>query len=216
MRKITFKAPVALLTFAIGVALVACSLIYRHALTQIFTDLPFVFASSEESEEYAVYSALIKDEFVKDNVKLLVISDRTLFYANPDYLNSTTYEERIQQTKKFYPSVPEDAIVDFETKHLQPFGLSPKFNLPVMYKLIDYARLERDKDGTSIRSFYEEYPEARGIISLSRVGFNKLRNEAFVRVEYTFCPLCGHGGMVLLKKESGIWRVVEDLGGWVS
>jgi hypothetical protein len=216
MRKTTPKALVALLTFAIGVALVACSLIYRHALTQIFTDLPFVFAPSEESEEYAVYSALIKDEFVKDNVKLLVISDQTLFYANPDYLNSTTNEDRIQQSKKFYPTVPEDAVIDFETKHLQPFGLSPKLNLPVKYKLIDKTRLERDKDGAGIRSFYEEFPKARGIISLSRVGFNRERNQAFARVEYTFCPLCSHGGMVFLRKEWGMWRVVENFGGWAS
>jgi hypothetical protein len=216
MRRITLKIFVASLTFVIGVAAATLWFIYRPSPSHLLTNLSSGFTPSEEIEEYAVYSALLKGAFVKDNVKLLVISDRTLFYANPDYLERTTAEERIQDMKNYYHSVGEETLRDFEAKHMRASVLRPNFSLPVKYALMDETKLERDEEGVGIGSFHKMYPDAGGMISLSKVGFNNDRDEAFVRVEYIFCPLCSHGGFVLLRKQWGVWRVVENFGGWAS
>ena len=63
---------------------------------------------------------------------------------------------------------------------------------------------------------FEKYPDARGVISLSKVGFNQAKTEAFVRVEFTHCGLCGRGDQVLLVKKSGVWTVKEIFNLWVS
>ena len=173
----------------------------------------------ENAEEYEVYSVLITERFIKDRVKLLVIQDQTLYYANPDYLKSTTSEERIQDLKKYCPSVDESALRDFEAKHMQPSKLDMKFKLPLRYILINKTEVDETpvlEAGKLVESFYEKYPETEGLISLSKVGFNKDHNQAFVRVEFTFCPLCSFGEKVLLKKEFGTWKIANTFGGWVS
>jgi hypothetical protein len=214
MGEITLKVFVTFLTFVVGVTVATLWSIYHSPPSQMLTGVSSNFTASEESEEYAVYSALIMNEFVKDkdDVKLLVISDRTQFYANPDYLKSTGSEERIRDMKKYHPTVAEDTLRDYEAKHVQPSRLDANFNLPVKYILFDEASLEKDEEGARMFAFYEKYQDAGGMISLSKVGFNKDRTEALVRVKLIFCPLCSLGGKVLLRKERGAWRVVENFG----
>lgn len=161
------------------------------------------------------YSALIRESFLKDEVKLLVIQNRTLFYANPDYLKSTTSEERAQDMKRYGQSVDESALRDFEAKHMQSFGINPDFDLPVRYVLANEDEFDESSDqrGDSvIQTFYQRYPDAQGMIALSRVGFNDARDQAFVRIEFTFCPLCSYGEKVLLKKELGEWKIADRFG----
>src|SRR5262249_43919834 len=106
----------------------------------------------ENAEEYAVYSALIRERFINEHVKILVIQNRTLYYANPDYLKSTTAEERIQDLKKYCPSVDESALNDFEAKHMKPGELDANFTLPLKYVLVDKAEFDeaQTKDGREI------------------------------------------------------------------
>jgi hypothetical protein len=213
MRRITPKIGVLLLTFTVGVATVA------------FWSIPH-FIPPEETEEYAVYSALLKELFVKDETKLLIIQNQTLFYENPDYLKSTTSDERIRDMRKYYPSVAEDTLADFDTKYMQPSELIPKFNLPIKYVLIDKlpaervlideSELDKGKGRTQTQALFEKYPGVGGVISLSKVGFSKDMTEAFVSVEFTHCALCGRGDKVLLGRKSGVWKVKAIYNGWVS
>jgi hypothetical protein len=209
MGKITLKVFAAFITFMVGVTTAMLWHTYHRTPPRLSSCLSANSSPSEESGEtegYAVYSALIKDEFVKEDVKLLVISERTQFY-DPDYLQSTTSEQRIQDLKKEYASVAEDTLRDYEAKHIQPSTLEAKFDLPVKYILVDEAKLGQAEEGARILAFQEQYKDAGGIISLSKVGFNKDRNEALVRVAYLLCPLCRHSGKVLLRKVGGVWKV---------
>jgi hypothetical protein len=207
MGRITLKVFVAFLAFVLGVTAATLWPTYRSSPPRRPACVPSNSHTSDDSDEYAVFSALIKDEFVKDDVKLLVISDSTQFY-DPDYLKSTSSEQRIQDLKKEDASVAEDTLRDYEAKHIQPSTLKAKFDLPVKYILLDEAKLGPEEEGARIMAFQEQYKDAGGMISLSKVGFNKDRNEALVRVAYVFCPLCRHSGKVLLRKVGGVWKVV--------
>ena len=176
-------------------------------------------AQNESSDEYAVYSAALAKMFLDDHPDLLVIRNRTLFYANPDYLKSTTADQRVQEMKRFFPGVAEATLRDFDAKHLGSSQLTSNFDLPIKYVLIDndaFSETSKENPGEMFRDFNQRYSGAHGIIALSRVGFNNSRDQAFVRVEFTFCPLCSHGDRVLLKKESGKWTVVDTFQTWVS
>src|SRR4051812_20899447 len=114
MKNIVLKLAV---TFTLVVC-VACS----HASSTSSTTI-----EPKASDEYAVYSALIKKSFLEDSANLLVIRNHTLFYANPDYLKSTTVDQRVQELKRYYPSVDESALRDFDMKHLKSTELTSNF-----------------------------------------------------------------------------------------
>ena len=216
MKKIFRRLAIVLLTLVIGLGAAGLWL-YRSLRPSLSAYTSSV--ESETSDEYAVYSALIRESYLEDGVKMLVIQNRTLFYGNPDYLKITTAEQRVQDMRRYCQSVDESALRDFQSKHLQSSEVTANFDLPVRYLLVnkdDFDESSDEKARLVIAEFYQRYPDARGMIALSRVGFNQTRDQAFLRVEFTFCPLCSHGGKVLLKKEWGKWKVVDSFGGWAS
>jgi len=64
--------------------------------------------------------------------------------------------------------------------------------------------------------FYKEYRGAQGIMMLSRVGFDRNKNEALVYIGNQSDWLAGVGYYVLLRKESGKWVVKDQLMAWIS
>ncbi len=224
MQKTKFKILIAFLTFIVGVTVVL-SVAYRNS---IFQNSNITFSNNTESdelEEYAVYSALLNEMFVKDGAKFLVISDYAMFQDKFGE-QELSLNEKLQRKEKYYPSVAEDTFIDFDAKSTQSSKLKSNFNLSVKYVLINEDELtknilaneeEKEKDKKEGKYFlYDKYPDAGGLISFSKVGFNKEKNQAFVEVELTFCGLCGSGDYVLLQKEQGIWKVKEIFNRWVS
>ncbi|MFL6650763.1 MAG: hypothetical protein ACJ8J7_05695 [Sulfurifustaceae bacterium] len=66
------------------------------------------------------------------------------------------------------------------------------------------------------KAFYRQYPNAPGLIGVSRVGFNSQATQAVVYIEIGCGPLCGNGFMAHLKRGLSGWKVekIEHL--WVS
>ena len=206
MRKFSLKIAVGIFAFIIGIFAVGLWFVYPLSLTQTFDiSMPAVI-ETEAREEYAVYSVVINSLILKDksSLKRLTISNETSFYDNSAYLEDTTFEQRLQDLKKYYQSVGEETLIDYELKNVRPSKIRPDFNLPIEYLLVN----EKDTEKSKGRA-------AALMVRLSKVGFNQERNEAFVYIEY-FCPLCGFGSYVHLEKESGLWKIKERFGGWVS
>lgn len=214
MKRNTFNL---IISFAliVGFAFITFLFIYRNNQSQSLPISLSDFSTSEETEEYAVYSALLEKLFVKDDVKLLVIRKQTLFSIN-NYFIRTAVEESFSDMKKLFSSVSEDAFRDYRIKNQYPSILSSKFILSVKYVFTDEFEFNKDKDAAWIASFFEKYPDARGIIQLSKIGFNKDRTEAFVFAEFICSPLCSGGNNILLEKNSGVWKVKEKFEGWKS
>ena len=64
--------------------------------------------------------------------------------------------------------------------------------------------------------FYAKYPDAKGILALSRVGFNQAKDTAVLYTEYQSGPTAGEGDVVLMKKTDGRWTVQENSMFWQS
>jgi len=214
MRRNTFK-PIIFITLILGLVAIVFLFVYHSVPSQRLASPPPDFNVSQETEGYAVYSALLKELFIKDDVKLLLIQKQTISAANHPLI-SATYEVPISDVKKHFPSVSEDTFQDYMSKNGQSSTLSSKFNLPVEYVVIDEVEPKKGKDSELLASLYEKHPNARGIIRLSKVGFNKDRTEAFVFIEFRCEPFCGRGDNVLLEKPVGVWKVKEVFVGWKS
>ena len=72
------------------------------------------------------------------------------------------------------------------------------------------------KKGSRWTDFEDKYPGARGFVAFSRVGFNADGDEAIASMGYRCGDLCGAGGLYILVKEDGNWKVQEELMVWQS
>ncbi len=224
MRKFKLKFFIGILAFTLGIVGVL-SFTFGDSISHKLDVLSKNSADIEISEEYAVYSSILNEMFLKEGVKLLVISDQAMFHDRfgEQQLSS---DERLQHKKRYYSSVDDDTFIDFEAKSLISSKLESKFKISINYILINEneliekilrneAEIEKDKkDGKY--NLYDKYPVARGLIKFSKIGFNKKRNQAFVEVNFTHCGLCGSGDYVLLEKKQDVWKIKEIFNRWVS
>jgi hypothetical protein len=218
---------VGLSTFFIGLFAVSMWLIAEHQNQQKpeFSILEVSSATvappqiSAETEKYAVYSALIKDMYLKDNIKLLVIGrgvgcDTPTENEEMDEISNQMEEYAI---KKF-PFLQQETINDFRAKSKQCIFWEKQLDIPAKYVLVTEKHIEQlfKKDEDGWQGFYSKYPNSSGIIGLSNVGFNREMNQAFVATSKSCGGLCGAGYYVLLEKENGVWKVSSQTMTWVS
>jgi hypothetical protein len=65
------------------------------------------------------------------------------------------------------------------------------------------------------RRFFRRHPSSPGMITLSRVAFDRDSTRAVVSVD-VFCPMCGHGETLLLRRRDRVWRVEDSVHRWVN
>ena len=70
----------------------------------------------------------------------------------------------------------------------------------------------RDYWGT----FARQYPDARGILSFSRIAYGPSGKEAMAYLSFSCGFVCGHGLAVVLEERDGHWVAVEHLYLWES
>jgi hypothetical protein len=64
--------------------------------------------------------------------------------------------------------------------------------------------------------FYGRYPQAPGITTFSKVGFNAKRDQALVYMGTQSNWTVGTGYYLLLKKVNGTWSIDQQVMIWVS
>ncbi|HEX6575930.1 MAG TPA: hypothetical protein VF042_13255, partial [Gemmatimonadaceae bacterium] len=59
--------------------------------------------------------------------------------------------------------------------------------------------------------FRQKYPGARGILRLSRPGFDQKGKNALVYYRFSCGTLCGKVGYVLLRKSGDTWNIIQQV-----
>ncbi|MFL6285748.1 MAG: hypothetical protein ACJ74Q_21630 [Pyrinomonadaceae bacterium] len=163
-----------------------------------------------------VYAAALDARYVADakllgrEAKLLLVVDKT-----------SADLERFRERRKEMRLAPQDVLDDFEAKNSQPRALNSDFGLKVRTLTVseeEVRRLAQVKDGTmDSKPLQDKYPDASGVITLSRVGFNRDFTQALVEVDRGWCGRgCGEGTFVLLVKEDSRWKIREYYGGYMA
>ena len=163
------------------------------------------------AEEYEVYSALIESVY---NNALIVIEDTT---AQPDS-GLFSPPDAVRFMRNYHPELGDEIWSDFQTKNEKPSVLEGRFTLSVRYEFISKQEIESifSKNASGWDDFYAKYPGSKGILTLSRVGFNEANDTAVLYAGNQSHWVAGEGNMVLMKKTAGRWTVQGEAMMWIS
>ena len=163
------------------------------------------------ADEYDVYSALIQSVYIDaTQPKQIVISA-----VNAD--QNVNFGVAAGAIKSFWPELGDDILGDFKAKNRVSSALEHTFTLSVPYTLISEQELASIFSITADWDrFYAKYPDSKGFLTLSRVGFNRAKDTAVLYTEHQSGGTAGEGDVVLMKKTDGRWTVEDNSMFWQS
>ena len=171
---------------------------------------PTAAASQLDAEQTAVYAALVQTEFPAD---MLVIMDTTATDAS-----STPLDTTLGYVLKNLGAVDPGTVASFRARNAAPGAFPAGLSLGVPYQLLSQARLNAlftlNADGWQM--FYDQFPHAPGILTLSAVGFDVAFDQALVYAGIQSQALDGSGTYYLLVKTNGAWTVSQRVQVWTS
>ena len=162
-------------------------------------------------EEYEIYSSIIKQFYILPNTKQVIIEERTFRY---DF--GVDNDEPWREKSKKGESIDESAAEDYETKNSSKWLLDKNsFKLPVKTSLVtddDLKAIFHGKWGDlEWINYYRRFPESRGFVMFSRIGFNTERTQALMYVGSRCGPHCGDIHFLLLEKAGGTWTIKKEI-----
>lgn len=153
----------------------------------------------DDQQAYEIYSAILPSEWpIRDaHTKTLIIQTETKGFEmclRPDK----------ESEEKLGP-----AISDYTRLNAKPLLLQRRIDIETPYQLIMAEQLNT-KSNAGWEEFGRRYPDSRGWIELSAVGFNNEKTVAVVYMGHHCGPLCGGGGFHVLKKKAGRWVELKE------
>jgi hypothetical protein len=161
-----------------------------------------------EAEEYAVYSAMIQQNPIGfDLGSSILVRGQTVSDL-----------ESLERTLEQVDPLPPKLVDSYRSRNTARYALNPNLDIELDYALMPEEEFEEIflQKGSVWTRFQERYPEASGVVIFSRVGFGASEDEALVLMGYRCGDLCGAGGLYLLAKEKGGWKIQEPLMVWIS
>lgn len=107
--------------------------------------------------------------------------------------------------------IPADLIRDFCAKTTKPEPVWPELGVRLQVKLLSRTELasffstKRTQKPDGWDRFYTKYPKSPGIITISRVGFNKSGDMAMFYMGSQSHWLAGSGHIYVFRKQGGKW-----------
>ncbi len=168
-------------------------------------------ADQVKLEEQAVYAALLKDMF---SAPMVVLMEKTS--TDPGGVENTV--STVESASKNLPGIDSATVEDFISRNDKSYALAEDMNIGVKYVLLTQTEMNQffgqNQDGW--QAFYKNYPDAPGITSLSRVGFNPTYDQALVYIGTQSHYLAGAGYYALMVKVNGTWAVSIKSMTWIS
>jgi hypothetical protein len=114
--------------------------------------------------------------------------------------------------------VASSTLDSFRARNDTSYPIRADMELGGPYTLLSQAAknkiFSQNQSGWDI--FYNRYPQAPGITTLSRVGFNTTLDQALVYIGTQSNWLAGSGYYLLLKKVDQAWSIDQQVMVWVS
>jgi hypothetical protein len=178
--------------------------------------------SVQDSEEYAVLSALLNAKYSSSEIQRFVITVDTSSATKQAFIG---YRAGITFSGRKRPETSPDLAADFDAKNKVSYRLENHFTLKVPYVLVTSDELhgfffplkeDSQPDMESWPHFYQKYPGAPGILTFSRVGFNDKKDQALLYCAYQRGLLGGGGRFFVLSKINGSWEIKNEVIVWLS
>jgi hypothetical protein len=210
MQRLLHVARWLLITFGLGVvALFAAHLALRPN--------PELAAS----EQYNVLSAYIEPNLTGESHDLgsrngLVVIDGRTTFSEP-LVNSNKFKqyalllESTGHAKATIRQLRRSLVFEFWAANLRDVTLERRFQLRLRYELATAQQMELYPS----EAFFARFPSSYGVLTFSRVAFNRDLTEAFFYTEH-LCGFCGEGKFVYMRKTGGKWVVADTAPTWIS
>ncbi|MHC4944391.1 MAG: hypothetical protein ACYTG7_15350 [Planctomycetota bacterium] len=179
-----------------------------------------VYAAYFSSDYYSIYDLLVIQSLT--SIWFSLNADDDNFYrkvgldpSDPEVRNRDP--ARLLGIRLRRMNIPHDVLKSFHERNKQRVHHREDMDLGIDYVLL--SRKENNRifsQGKGWRLFREEFPDARGLTVLSRVGLNDDRTVALLYVGFYGGMLWGDGFVILFKKIDGTWKRAAGLRIWVS
>jgi hypothetical protein len=175
------------------------------------TPSPTPAADQVNVEEQAVYAFLLPEMY--ENKGYVIMATTA---TDPTGVDNTS--QTLDYVLQNMHDVDSETAESFRARNDTAYPIRPDMELGSPYTLITQAERSRifgqNQSGWEI--FYNRHPQAPGITTLSRVGFNKAYNQALVYIGTQSNWLAGAGHFILLKKGPEGWSIDQQVMTWVS
>ena len=168
------------------------------------------FVDEAERDEYAVYSLSIQHVYLrnllshnKNPIETIVITAETNDLGEY-WIDKFTEELRDKE-------IGEDVVIDWRAANRSTVQLQRKFDLLYEYYLAPRDELDKFDPDNFFGEFYKKYPYSNGLISVSRIGFDKEDDTALIHVIHSYGTLGANYYFILLKKTDGTWGITKRI-----
>jgi hypothetical protein len=173
-----------------------------------------------ELDDYVIYATILTHRELRGLSKTPLIRQRTF---TMDALSVWTDKEGLEPVRRLLGEVPGllgETIDNFIEKNRLPIDLKP-IPMGFPYRLLPESERQQLFGITAgIEAGYQklrrDFPDSHGLISLSRVGFDRDRRQSIVAFGHQFGGRSGHGHYIFLEPRDGLWHVIWSTRGWVS
>jgi hypothetical protein len=169
-------------------------------------------------EEYEIYSAIISKHYIKDGVRLVVVTTPTCCQVSQAQKDQVM--PRIQYSVHAEPLPSQETLDSYVERNRTSVKVHKLFRLNVALKIVPYKKIGSLFDMIELeedwKTFYRMFPHSNGYIRFSRAGFNRAGDEAFVSTAWMSGSLSGEGRYILLHKKDGRWNIETSITTWIS
>ena len=175
------------------------------------TSIPAPSADQVDVEEQSVYAFLLPKIYRNHGY---VIMATTATDATGVDNTSQTLNYILQNMH----GVASETVSSFQTRNDRAYPIRPDMDLGSPYTLLTQAGRSRifGQNQSGWEVFYNRFPQAPGITTLSRVGYNGTFDQALVYIGTQSNWLVGAGYYILLKKTNGVWDIDQQVMAWIS
>ena len=172
-------------------------------------------AQANLKDEPLIYAAVIDELFsgtkVSDKpIKLLLLENQTRF---DDFEGEKVVNAKVATSP--FKDVKPETMESFIRQNAQRSPLTASVKASVKVQLIESDLAQETVSGSKWKKLYAAIPDSSGIISLSKIGFDKEGKQALVYVAHVYGEDSGRGTILLLQKTGQQWKVQDKLFAWV-
>ena len=174
----------------------------------------------QDENEYAVIAHVLDSHFRSERRRLLrsMTGAAGVLVRYVDYAKFAGLPRVREPAKRTYSEEEGDWILKNKNDRRLLDGLHPRL---AGYELFSQeeqtAIFGRTRDlEAAWRHFHERYPERGGLLGVSRVGFDKARQQAMIQVSSQLDGLCGFGKSFFLSRSEESWTITRTVGDWIS
>ena len=175
------------------------------------TSLPTPAPNQTNQEEQSVYAFLLSKMY--QHKGYVIMADTATSLSGVDNTAQT-----LDYVLQNLHNVDSQTLDSFRSRNATAQVLRPDMQLGGPYTLLSQSARDQifGKNQSGWDIFYYRFPQAPGITTFSRVGFNGNLDQALVYMGTQSNWLAGSGYYILLKKSNGTWSIDQQVMIWIS